>query len=250
MRPKPDPRSILLFYLLKQLNRCHRDHQLLADGDHIAVVLSGGKDSCALLDALVQRRGLERYRLTAIHVTPASDMDCGAQANVPALCAWLDRLGVAHRIVSAEEVQGQPRRAKQSVCFYCAWRRRKALFAAAQELGCNKLALAHNADDIAQTTLLNLFFQGRLETMAPRTSFFGGKLIVIRPLAYVPETQIAEYARGAGFPPSPPPCPTGGASQRARMREVLAIVEQTHPHAKSYLRRAVERYGAPEGEES
>lgn len=241
MRPKPDRRSILLFYLLKKLNKCHREHQLLEDGDRIAIALSGGKDSCTLLDALLQRKGIETYTLIPIHVTPASDMGCGAQADLPALEAWLDVLGVEHHVVRAQEVEGKPQRPNQSPCFYCAWRRRKALFEKAQELGCNKLALAHNADDVAQTTLLNLFYQGKLTTMLPRVSFFGGRLIVIRPLAYVPEKEVIRYAREAAFPPPPPPCPTGSRSKRALMKEVLKTVERTNPRAKIHLWRAVER---------
>lgn len=249
MRPKPDTRSILLFYLLKKLNKCHREYQLLEDGDRIALALSGGKDSCTLLDALLQRRGLERYTLHPIYVTPASDMDCGAAAALPALRAWLDRLGVEYHIVHAEEVRGQPRRPNQSPCFYCAWRRRKALFEKAVELGCNKLALAHHADDVAQTTLMNLFYQSKLTTMYPRVSFFDGQLTVIRPLAYVPEKEIVRYASEAGFPPPPPPCPTGQASKRALMRQIIRTVEETHPKAKVHLWRAVERcMDAPVGE--
>jgi len=242
MRPQPDQRSVQLFYLLKKLNQCHRAHRLLENGDRIALALSGGKDSCTLLDALLQRRGIEEYTLIAIHVTPASDIDCGARADIEALITWLDRLDIEYHFVPAEEVRGKPRRANQSPCFYCAWRRRKALFDKAQELNCNKLALAHNADDVAQTTLLNLFYQGKLTTMYPRVSLFGGKLDVIRPLAYVPEQEIVRYAQGAGFPPPPPPCPTGSQTERALMREVLLRVEQTNPNVRSQLWRAVERY--------
>ncbi len=241
MRPQQDRRSILLFYLLKKINKCHREHNLLADGDRIALALSGGKDSCTLLDALLLRRGIERYTVIPIHVVPASDMGCGIRADLDAMRAWLDRLGVEYHIVHAEEARGQPARANQSPCFYCAWRRRKALFQKAQELGCNKLALAHNADDVAQTTLLNLFFQGKLTTMYPRVSFFGGRLIVIRPLAYVPEKEVIRYAREADFPPPPPPCPTGSRSRRALMRQVLRIVERSNPKVKIHLWRAVER---------
>jgi tRNA 2-thiocytidine biosynthesis protein TtcA len=248
MRPKQDKRSVLLFYLLKKLNKCHREHQLLADGDRIALALSGGKDSCALLDALLQRRGIEHYTLIPIHVTPASDMDCGARTDLPALRAWLDGLGVEYHIVAAQEATGEPRRPNQSPCFYCTWRRRRALFQKAQELGCNKLALAHNADDVAQTTLLNLFYQSKLTTMYPRVSFFGGELIVIRPLSYVPEKEIARYAEEAGFPPPPPPCPTGNASKRDLMRQVIRMVEQTNPKLKVHLWRAVERCQAQQQE--
>jgi tRNA 2-thiocytidine biosynthesis protein TtcA len=241
MRPQPDKRSVLLFYLLKKLNKCHREHQLLADGDRIALALSGGKDSCTLLDALLQRRGLEKLTLIPIHVTPASDTDCGSRADLPALRAWLEGLGVEYHVLSAEEAQGKPKRPNQSPCFYCAWRRRKALFQKAQDLNCNKLALAHNADDVAQTTLMNLFYQSKLTTMYPRVSFFGGELVVIRPLAYVPEKEIVRYAREADFPPPPPPCPTSSESKRVLMRQIIRMVEQTHPKVKVHLWRAVER---------
>jgi tRNA 2-thiocytidine biosynthesis protein TtcA len=244
MRPKPDKRSVRLFYLLKKLNKCHREHNLLEDGDRIALALSGGKDSCTLLDALVQRRGVVKYTLVPIHVTPASDMDCGEQADLSALRTWLDGLGLEYHIVPAEEPQGRPRRPNQSPCFYCSWRRRKALFEKSQALGCNKLALAHHADDVAQTTLLNLFYQGKVTTMYPRVSLFGGKLTVIRPLAYVPEGEIRRYAREADFPPPPPPCPTGTRSRRALMRQVLQIVEKSNPNVRAHLWRAAKRYQA------
>jgi tRNA(Ile)-lysidine synthase TilS/MesJ len=176
-------------------------------------------------------------------------MDCEAQADPAELGAWVEALGIPYHVVAAEEVQGRPRRPNQSPCFYCAWRRRKALSQATQALGCNKLALAHTADDVAQTTLLNLFYQGRLETMAPRTSFFGGKMVLIRPFSYVPEEQIVRYAREADLPPPPPPCRHGKASRRALMRDLLAMVERTHPRAKTYLWRAVTRCQSnPEGE--
>lgn len=246
VRPGSDRHSVRLFYLLKKLNQCHREYGLLADGDRIAVGLSGGKDSCTLLDALRQRRGVERYHLLAIHVLPASDMTCGA-ADEAALRAWLEELGVAHRFVGAEEARGEPRRPQQSPCFYCAWRWRKALFRTAQELGCNKLALAHNADDVAETTLLNLFYQAKVETMEPRVSFFDGALTLIRPLSYVPEKEIVNYAEVAGFPPPPPPCPVAEDSKRTLMRRILRMVEEGHPRAKVHLRRAVERcQAAPE----
>jgi tRNA 2-thiocytidine biosynthesis protein TtcA len=241
MRPKPDERSIQLFYLLKKINKCHREYRLLADGDRIAVALSGGKDSCTLLDVLLQRRGIETYQLIPVHVTPASDMDCGARADMPALRDWLDRLQVEYHIVSAEEPQGKPRRPNQSPCFYCAWRRRKALFRKAQSLGCNKLAFAHNADDVAQTTLLNLFYQSELKTMVPRVSFFDGELTVIRPMAYVPEQDIVRYAQDAGYPPPPAPCPTGGKSRRALMRQIINLVEETNPKVRVNLWRAVQK---------
>jgi tRNA(Ile)-lysidine synthase TilS/MesJ len=109
-------------------------------------------------------------------------------------------------------------------------------------LGCNKLALAHHADDVAQTTLLNLFYQGKVTTMYPRVPLFGGNLTIIRPLAYVSEQEIRRYARVADFPPSPPPCPTGDASQRALMRQIVHMVEKNNPHVRAHLWRAAKRH--------
>lgn len=245
MRPKPDKRSILLFYLLKKLNKCHREYQLLQDGDRIALALSGGKDSCVLLDALLQRKGIERYTVIPIHVTPASDMDCSS-VNLPMLRTWLDGLGVEYHIVAAEEPKGEPERPGQHPCFYCTWRRRKALFNMAQTLGCNKLALAHNADDVAQTTLMNLFYQSKLTTMYPRVPLFGSSLIVIRPLAYVPEKEITRYACECDFPPFPPPCKNAETSKRTLMRDVLRMVEDQYPKAKTNLWKAVCKFGDEE----
>jgi len=249
MRPEPDKKSVLLFYLLKKINRCHREHRLLADGDRIALALSGGKDSCTLLDALLQRRGIEKYTLVPIHVIAATDMNCTSQPHIPTLSAWLDQLGIEYYMVHADEVKGVTRRLNQSPCFYCAWRRRKALFAKAQELGCNKLALAHNADDVAQTTLLNLFYQGMLTTMLPRVPLFDGRLTLIRPLSYVPEREIARYAQEANVPPSPPPCPIGDQSRRALMRQVLGLVQQGNPRVRWLLWRAVQRCQATDVEQ-
>ena len=249
MRPEPDKKSVLLFYLLKKINKCHREHQLLADGDRIALALSGGKDSCTLLDALLQRRGIEKYTLVPIHVIAATDMDCTSQAHIPTLKAWLDQLGIEYHMVHAEEVKGVTRRPNQSPCFYCAWRRRKALFAKAQELGCNKLALAHNADDVAQTTMLNLFYQGVLTTMLPRVPLFDGRLTLIRPLSYVPEREIVRYAQEANLPPFPPPCPIGNQSRRALMRQVLGLVQQGNPRVRWLLWRAVQRRQATDAEQ-
>ncbi len=243
MRPKPDKRSILLFYLLKKINKCHREYRLLEDGDRIALALSGGKDSYTLLDALLQRKGIEQYTVIPIHVTPAADMHCGGGADLPAMRAWLDRLGIEYHIVAAEEAQGEPKRPHIHPCFYCTWRRRKALFITAQTLGCNKLALAHNADDVAQTTLMNLFYQSKLTTMYPRVVLFGGKLTIIRPLAYVPEKEIIRYVRECDFPPFAPPCPNAETSKRALMRKVLDMVEKEHPKAKANLWKAVATYG-------
>jgi len=233
----------LAYYLLKKVNKANREHDLVTDGDRIAVAVSGGKDSLSLLRLLGvrQRSARERYDVVAIHVVPAADAPCGTGEDTSVLEAWFQDEGVQHAFVPMEEASGQPDRERQSPCFHCAWRRRKAVFLAAERLDCNKVAFGHHADDIAQTTLLNLFYHGRLETMRPRVEFFGGRLTVIRPLAYVPEKELVRFAVACDFPPAPAPCVAAGTSRRALMAQVLRAVEETYPKVKINLWRATER---------
>jgi tRNA 2-thiocytidine biosynthesis protein TtcA len=231
------------YYLLKKVNKAIREHGLIADGDRLAVAVSGGKDSLSLLRLLRLRRrsARERYDVVAVHVVPAADAPCGAGGDTSALETWFQGEGVEYAFVPMEEASGRPERESQSPCFHCAWRRRKAIFLAAERLGCNKVAFGHHADDIAQTTLLNLFYQGRLETMRPRVEFFGGKLTVVRPLAYVPEKELVRFAAACEFPPAPAACSTAEASRRALMAQILRTLEKTYPKIKVNLWRAVER---------
>lgn len=202
--------------LLKSFARACKEFNLLEEGDRVAVALSGGKDSTSLLDLMLryrERAGVS-CEVVAVHVV-------GTAAGFPDLTGvlrpWLEGLGVEYRFVPLELPEGEP---LPLSCFRCAWNRRKALFLAADALGCNKLALGHHADDAAVTTLLNLLFTGRLETLEPRVSFFGGRITVIRPLIYIPAKELARYARLSGFPVAPP-CPFQPDENRRRVAEFL-----------------------------
>ena len=111
-------------------------------------------------------------------------------------------------------------------------------------MGFNKVAFAHHADDIAQTTLMNLFYSGRLHRMEPKVSFFGGRLFVIRPLAFVGERDIVPFARATGFPIRGEPCPEGLNSRRALVKRLLREVEGDSRHVERSIHHAVERYNA------
>jgi tRNA 2-thiocytidine biosynthesis protein TtcA len=104
------------------------------------------------------------------------------------------------------------------------------------------MAFGHHADDVAQTTLLNLLHHGRLEMMEPRVSFFGGKIIVIRPLVYVPEKELVRFARSCGFPMDAPPCPRSLTSTRTKMKDLLRTIEKDCPQVKINLFRAVQEH--------
>ena len=227
------------FYLLKGVNKTIREHAMISEGDHVAVAVSGGKDSLTLLQLLWARRELvkEAYELIALHVTGDPET-CASPGNPDPLISYFQELGVAHQVLSLERPSGQAQRPHQSPCFHCAWRRRKALFRAAHGLGCTKVAFAHHADDLAQTTLLNLFFQGRAETMRPVMPLFDGELEIIRPLAYTREREIARFAAAAELPVMAQTCPAADQSQRQLMRQIIAQVEKVYPKTRLNLVRA------------
>ncbi len=229
--PLPDKLS---YYLLKSVNKAIRDYQMIADGDRVAVAVSGGKDSLTLLRLLELRlrSSLENYEIVAIHVAASAE---GERSLADA------RSGVLERYLAAAGLEWAIEPANVDApgdCFRCSYLRRKAILSTAWRLRCNKVALGHHADDAAQTTLLNLFFQGKVETLLPRRSFFDGKLTLVRPLIYVPEKEIVRFARAVGFPILESDCLTCGKSQRHRMRNLIRSIEKDYPKVRINLLRA------------
>lgn len=216
-----------LRYLNRKVARADREFGLLHEGDHVLVAVSGGKDSLVMLEVLARRLAWHQvqYRLTACFVDSGHcPPGCGYAAILGEQCAGL---GVPLRVVQAEPLD--PRRTlrpagtsrEPSPCFLCSWRRRKALFLTAQEEGCNLVALGHHKDDLAQTLLLNLLWQGRHETMPPRREMFGGRLTIIRPLALADESQVARVRRLGGLPVHTCICPHAAASKRETAVELI-----------------------------
>ena len=229
------------FYLLKSVNKAQRKYHLFDDQDTILVAVSGGKDSMSLLDLLHRRRCVApgKYSLIAGHIQ--TDIHCGMAVPEEWLRAWCEERGiplVTDRISLAQEFSD----ASARTCFRCSWNRRKALFEMADRLQCNKLAFGHHADDIAETTLMNLFYSGRLYRMEPRVSFFEGRLIVIRPLALVEGRDVADYARASGFPARGDPCPASEHSKRTLVRRMLRELEQGSHKVKRSINSAVEQH--------
>ena len=230
----------MTFYILKNVNRAVREFGLIADGDRVAVGVSGGKDSCALLHLLLarQRTVREHYRVVAIHVQAGQVL--GLPDIRPTLEPWFARLGVECAFVPLELAADEP---LPLDCHRCAWHRRRALFLKAHELGCNKLALAHHADDAAQTTLLSLLYSGRLETLAPRLEFFDSAITLIRPLVYVEERRLAQLARALEVALDEAVCPRANTSQRAWVRRWLAEAGPDVRQMRANLWRAARRHG-------
>jgi tRNA 2-thiocytidine biosynthesis protein TtcA len=224
----------LTFYLLKNVNQAIHEFHMIADGDRVAVAVSGGKDSRSLLHLLRarQRTVPERYHLIALHVEAEV---AGYPPLRQVLEPWFQEMNVEYSFIPLELPPDEP---LPLDCFRCSWNRRKALFRKAHELSCNKLAFGHQADDAAQTTLLSLFYSGRFETLAPKLSFFEGQITLIRPLIYLEERQLQQLARALAFPDAEATCPRSANSRRAWVKEWLRRAGPDYRQIRTNLWRA------------
>jgi len=229
----------LAYYLLKSVNKANREHRMLEDGDVILVAVSGGKDSMTLLDLLYRRQRAARDHYTIVAGRVRTDFYGGPAVPERWLSKWCDARSI--RLVFDEiQIAQELVHTRASKCFRCAWQRRKALFQMADRLGCNKVAFGHNADDIAVTTLMNLFYNARFRGMGPKVTLFDGRLVVIRPLAYIEERDIVPFVRASGFPIQGEPCPEGLKSRRATVERLLNEIESECHHVKRHIYRACE----------
>lgn len=224
------------FYISKRVGRAIADYHMLDQGDKVCVAVSGGKDSLTLLRILNDRRIFVpiKYELLAVHI------DSGYPRSHSALLArYLKKNKINYHIEKINLLKG---RAKKDIsCFWCAWNRRKALFETAYRLGCSKVAFGHHKDDIVETILLNLFFQGEISAMAPKQELFGGKIVIIRPLAYVQEDLLTRFSRSLDFPFKKCSCPNSAASNRARMGRIIKELERVCPEVKTNIFKSVKR---------
>lgn len=224
------------FYISKRVGRAISDYRMLNDGDKIAVAVSGGKDSLTLLKVLDDRRRFVpiKYELLAVHI------DLGYPCMHPKLLAkYFQAQGIAYHIEKVDILKGKTR--KDISCFWCSWNRRKALFEVAARFGCTKVAMGHHKDDLVETILLNLFFHGEISAMSPRQELFKGKIVIIRPLAYVEEEMIVRFAKAAGFPHEKCSCPNSFTSQRTRVTNIIRDIEKVCPDVKTNIFRSVKR---------
>lgn len=226
----------LAYWLLKDVNKAIREYKMIADGERIAVALSGGKDSFSLLKLLDLRRksAKVKYELAVIHVVGDAR---GAEISPHApLVEWLENNPYEFFTTPIDLPPNEPTPLN---CKRCTWNRRKTIFEAAHKLGCNVVAFGHHADDLSQTTLMNLLHHGRVETMSPVVNdYFDGAFRLIRPLCLVPEKEIKRFARSCGFPPPPPTCPQIDQTQRKFIGDLIKLAEQNCQDARINLLRA------------
>ena len=226
--------------LLSYTRKAVDEYQMIEEGDHIAVGISGGKDSLTLLYALhgLKRFYPKKFDLTAITVdlgyeefdlTPIQEL-C-KELEIPYIIEKSDIYNILFNI-----------RKESNPCSLCANLRRGAINSVAIREGCNKIALGHNQDDVLQTFLLNLFYTGNISTFAPVSYMDRSKITLIRPLIYTPEKENRGFVRKHNLPIMDKVCPMDGVSKREDMKQLIFSLTKDIPMIRANLFGAIRRH--------
>ena len=225
--------------LISATGKAIGDYNMIEEGDTVLVCMSGGKDSHALLMILLalQERAPINFKLIAMNLDQKQP---GFPADV--LPKYLEKLGVEYRIVEADTYSIVKEKIPEgkTTCSLCSRLRRGVIYRTAKELGANKIALGHHRDDIVETLFLNLFFGAKMKAMPPKLATNDKQNVVIRPLAYCAEKDIAAYARQMQFPIIP--CDLCGSQenlQRQKVKEMLHAWELEQPGRINNIFRAI-----------
>ncbi len=211
--------------LLTKVARASHDHDLVEPGDKILVGMSGGKDSYVMLHLLqrLQARAPFEFELVAVHLDQGQP---GFPTDI--LERWLESQDVPHHIVRKHTygIVVDKTAPGKAFCSMCSRMRRGILYVTAQELGCTKIALGHHRDDSIETLMLNLLYSGQIKAMPPRLTSDDGRNVVIRPLMYCAEVDIAALAAQIGFPILP--CTLCSQQPDLKRAKVKALLDELH----------------------
>ncbi len=205
--------------LNRSVGRALHLYEMIADGDRIVVGLSGGKDSLTLLSLLQERRERAPVKYDLFPVYIELGFEGGFTEELETYC---DDIGFKLRVEHTDfGIISHSASNRENPCFLCSRLRRKRLFEIAGELGCRKLALGHNQDDIIETLFINMCYAGEISTMTPCQAFFNDKLFIIRPLAFAGEDIIIRYAKDNRLPDFVNRCPSAKISKRREIKDML-----------------------------
>lgn len=214
--------------ILSSMRRAVTEHDMISDGDKVVLGLSGGKDSVVLLHALAAYRRFSPARYTLY----AATVDLGLGADYVPMARLCEALGVPYVLEKTEigDIIFKERK-ESNPCSLCSKMRRGALNAVVNRLGADKLALAHHADDLVETMLLSLLYEGRFSTFAPVSFMDKTGVTLIRPFVYAEEKDIAALARDEGYPVVFNPCEANHNTRREYMKELVKSLNKDIPFA-------------------
>ena len=223
--------------LLSHTRKAVDEYQMIQEGDHIAVGISGGKDSLTLLYAL---HGLKRFYPNHFELS-AITVDLGYEqcdfTPIKELCREME---IPYRIVKTDIAQILfEERKEKNPCSLCAKMRKGALNQAVKEIGCNKIAYAHHKDDIIETMILSLFFEGRFYSFSPKTYLDRMDLTVIRPIMFVDEADVIGFKNKYNLPVVKSACPVDGYTKRQYAKDLLANLNRQYPGIKQRMFTAI-----------
>ncbi len=226
--------------LMSRMRAAMQKYDMVQDGDRIAVGVSGGKDSLALLVALAEMRRFYPAKFEVVAVTLDMGFENGGDwSQIKALCEEYNIEYVVRQTELSKVIFEY--RKEDNPCSLCAKMRRGALHDAAKEMNCNKLALGHHMDDAAETFLMNLLSGGRIECFRPVTYLSRKDIYVIRPMVLAREGAVSCAAKHRSLPVQKSGCPMDGHSERENMKDLLNTLERKYPHLREKIVGALER---------
>ncbi|MDE7208458.1 MAG: tRNA lysidine(34) synthetase TilS [Clostridia bacterium] len=213
--------------LLSLTRKAISDYRMIQDGDKIAVGLSGGKDSMALLAILAAYKKFapEKFDLVAINIDLGLNTD---KAEVEATRAYCQSVGVEFVVEHTQIYDIILERGEKSPCSLCSKMRRGALNGIAKQYGCNKLALGHHADDVLETFFLSLIYEGRISTFMPTSHMDRSNITLIRPFIYVEEKYLSGLARRYNLPIIHNPCPQDKNTKREDVKKLVESLDEKY----------------------
>ena len=225
--------------VLSYVRRGVDDYNMIEDGDKIAVGVSAGKDSLTLLCALAELRRFYPQKFELCAITVDMGFEGSDFSEIQKLC---DDLDVKYHIVPTQisKVIFDVRK-ESNPCSLCAKMRRGALYGYARDIGFNKVALGHHFDDVVETFMLNLFFEGRLGCFQPVTYLSNTQITLIRPMIYMPEKDVRYFASKAELPIEKSLCPADGNTEREEMKQLLASLERKNKGLRYRIFGALQR---------
>lgn len=228
-----------LQHLLSYTRRAIQDYDMIQEGDKIAIGISGGKDSLTLAKALrdLQRFYPKTFSLHAITIALGFEHFDATQ-----LTEYFKELEIPFTIYETQIADIVFKARKESnPCSLCSKMRKGALIDIASQLGCNKIALGHNQDDINETLLMSLFYEGRIHTMSPVTKLDKNQITIIRPLIYVPESDVRRFSKKNNLPVLKSPCPADGHTKREEIKQLIYSLQKEIPQLQDNIFGAIQR---------